>query len=73
MHGPVKIIKTVNDNVIVYVIQLGDVEKVINISKLKRYDSKAVTSIHQISLLPYLRLISPLQKRLMYHRGKGLN
>ena len=48
-HGPVKIIKAVNDNV--YVIQLGDVEKVMNISKLKRYDSNKY-SPNLVSAIP---------------------
>ena len=34
-HGPVKIVKAVNEHV--YVVKIGDIEKVVNISKLKKY------------------------------------
>jgi len=66
----VKIIKTVNDNVIVYVIQLGDVEKVINISKLKRYDSNKYSPNLVTAISPPNQ---PSTEKIMFHRGKGLN
>ena len=34
-YGPVKIVKAVNDHV--YVVKIGEIEKVVNISKLKKY------------------------------------
>ena len=49
-HGPVRIFKVLNEHV--YVVKIGDIEKVVNISKLKKY--QALTNSH-LPLIPKRR------------------
>ena len=62
-HGPVKIVKAVNDHV--YVVKIGNTEKVVNISKLKKYNANKYSpnlSPHATEFIPKQHADQPANK-----------